>query len=302
MKIQSLSIAVPAGCTNDCAFCVAKMHRGDYKNQLGNNYQFKHLYRQDFKTRLAFARDNGCNSLMYTGDGEPLLNKDYMEMVAEMNKQLEHPFRMIELQTSGYDLTEETLRWLRNEIGITTISLSMSAFNDDETNHNYNGTPDKLFVDTIKVARLIKKYDINLRLSLNMTDAFDKYLISNDGSGYFKNLIGFFEDANSLYFADQIIFRKLYTSYDGSSQDEWVKRHGLSSQNFSKLRQYITTKGRALEQLPFGEIRYSINNWISVVIDQDCMAGSTNENIKYLVLREDCKLYTKWDDNGSKLF
>jgi molybdenum cofactor biosynthesis enzyme MoaA len=104
MKIQSLSIVVPAGCLNNCAFCVSKLHEKDnetYKNQIERNRQFKDLYEKDFLDALAFSRDNGCNTMMLTGDGEPILNKDFLEMVAKLNSMIDHPFRRVELQTSG---------------------------------------------------------------------------------------------------------------------------------------------------------------------------------------------------------
>jgi len=41
---------------------------------------------------------------------------------------------------------------------------------------------------------------------------------------------------------------------------------------------------------------------MSVVVDDDCMSTADKEDIKYLILRENCKLYTKWDDGGSLLF
>ena len=67
MNIQSLSVAVPAGCPNRCRFCVAHMHREEYDNQIEDNFAFDDLCERDYMRRLAFARDNGFNSLLYTG-------------------------------------------------------------------------------------------------------------------------------------------------------------------------------------------------------------------------------------------
>jgi hypothetical protein len=53
--------------------------------------------------------------------------------------------------------------------------------------------------------------------------------------------------------------------------------------------------------LEFGQIRYDLMN-ISFVIDDDCMNTKSKNELKYLILREDCKLYTKWDSKGSLLF
>jgi molybdenum cofactor biosynthesis enzyme MoaA len=291
MKIQSLSVCVPGGCPNDCKFCVSKMHRGDYANQIEKNKRFRHLYREDYRERLAFARDNGCNTLMFTGDGEPMINQPFMEMVAEMNKQLDKPFRMIELQTSGVLINDEVLRWLRNEIRVSTISLSLSSLFDDDVNQKYNGTPDKLKVNISSLCEEIKKYDFNLRLSLNMTDEY------NDVS--FHRI---FKIAKKLG-ADQITFRKFYTSPENDTpQDDWINDHSVNESFWPAFNQYVKEEGRRLERLPFGAWRYSVDG-ISTVIDDDCMStNEEKEELKYLILRENCKLYTKWDDKGSLLF
>ena len=41
---------------------------------------------------------------------------------------------------------------------------------------------------------------------------------------------------------------------------------------------------------------------MSMVVDDDCMSGEVKEDVKYLILQPNCKLYTKWDDRGSLLF
>ena len=126
MQIQSLSIDVPAGCPNSCKFCVAHMHRNAYTNQIEKNHRFTDLYKKDYKKRLLFARDNGCNTMMITGNGEPLMNQKFLADLGEWNDTLPNPFRWIELQTSGVFLDDEYLRFLRNTVGVNTISLSLS--------------------------------------------------------------------------------------------------------------------------------------------------------------------------------
>jgi len=290
MKIQSLSVCVPGGCPNDCRFCVAKMHRGNYTNQIEKNKRFRHLYRDDYKDRLAFARDNGCNTLMFTGDGEPLVNQNFIEMVGEMNKNLDKPFRMLELQTSGVFINEDSLRWMRNEVRISTISLSLSSLFDDDKNAEYNGTPEKVKVDIQQVCSEIKRYDFNLRLSLNMTDEYDDVEVKH-----------IFAVAKKLG-ADQITFRKFYSSPTGDTpQDEWIAKHSVEESFWDRLEEYIKENGHKLERLPFGAIRYSVNG-VSTVVDDDCMSTELKEDVKYLILRENCKIYTKWEDKGSLLF
>src|SRR5512133_3691521 len=198
MVIQSLSIAVPASCPNACGFCVSRMHSEDYANQIEKNKRFRDLYKRDYADRLAFARDNGCNSLIFTGSGEPLFNQRFMEEVADLNQSLLKPFRILELQTSGVSLDVEALRWLRSTVRVSIVSLSLSSVWTSAKNAEYNGTPEKLTVDIDGLCREIKRYDFTLRLSLNMTDEYDR-----------KKPAEIFARAHELG-ADQLTFRKLY--------------------------------------------------------------------------------------------
>jgi molybdenum cofactor biosynthesis enzyme MoaA len=304
MKVQSLSILVPGGCANRCHFCVAKLHPGDeYINQIERNRRFRDLYRKDYCQRMAYARDNGCDVMVLTGDGEPLMNMNFLEDVAQWNRQLPSPFKNTAIQTSGVGLTDEKLRWLRNEIEVKTISLSVSSL-DSIHNAEYNDTPKNLVVDLNSMCKAIKKYDFNLRLSINLTNWFDNY-------SYFDILTW----AERLG-ADQITFRVLYKlsielDEHGSEADskrqinEWIGVHKTSDYWVNGLHKYIIKNGRTLERLPFGAIRYSIRG-MSVVVDDNCMSsidiGKPDESIKYLILRPNCKLYTRWDDKGSLLF
>ncbi|MBN2532011.1 MAG: radical SAM protein [Spirochaetales bacterium] len=295
MKIQTLSIVVPAGCPNRCSFCVSRLHNTDkYINQIEKNTRFKHLYRRDYLARLGFARDNGCNTIVFTGSGEPILNMEFLESAATWNRELEHPFRWLELQTSGTTLNEKKLKILRNEIKVATIALSLSSIWSDDENAEYNNTPAKLKVNIESLCRKIRELDFNLRLSLNLTDKYNR-----------RSPEEIFDRASALN-ANQITFRILYK--DKSPETElsrkinlWIENHSCEITTIDAIKEYIITYGRKLEQLPFGAIRYSVQN-ISTVVDEDCMSMKAREVLRYLILRPDCKLYTKWDDQGSLLF
>ena len=293
MIIQSLSIAVPAGCTNNCSFCVAHMHREDYCNQIEKNKRFTELYTKDYKKRLLFARDNGCNTVMLTGNGEPLLNQNFLEKFALWNESLPSPFRWIEIQTSGTLLNDEYLRFLRNTVGANTISLSLSSMFDSKKNAEYNRTKKGLEVDIDKLCAEIKRYDFNLRLSLNMTDVYNEVTPEE-----------IFLRAKQLR-ADQVTFRKLYTSSENpdTPENKWIKEHKCSDEKFKEIEDYIKKNGKTLEVLPFGAIKYAIFE-LGVVVDYDCMSTEVKDNgtVKYLVLRENCKLYSRWDEKGSLIF
>lgn len=290
MQIQSLSVCVPGGCPNKCKFCVSRMHTSPYVDQIETNLRFYDLYAGDFCKRLQFARDNGCNTLILTGEGEPLINTRFLKDFSQWNNSIQSPFRWIEIQTSGVTLNDEKLRFLRNTVGVSTISLSLSDMFNNLSNHTMNGITDKYLFDIDLLCEDIKKYDFNLRLSLNMTIKYKD-----------KSLEEIMERAYDLG-ANMVTFRKLYVSGDlNLEQNKWIQQNKLSDAKLGQFKVKIETKGRILETLPFGAIRYSYKG-ISTVIDDDCMATEVKPVIKYLVLRPNCKLYTKWDDEGSLLF
>jgi hypothetical protein len=307
MQIQSLSIVVPGGCPNDCPCCVSKLHTDvdTYENQLEDNYQFEALYSSDFKDALEFARDNGCNAMMFTGDGEPLMNRGFIRKVVELNNQLTKPFRWKEIQTTGVFLLkkaknggEENLRWLRDYVRIKMISLSVfNPFDSDENAKCTRPKNPKAYVDVEATCAAIKKYNFGLRLSINLYNYYDGL-----------DPVKIFEKAKQLG-ANQITFRVLYNIDNPLTEDEkkindWIIENKCSEETVQRINDYIKTHGRALERLPFGAIRYSVHG-MSCVLDDDCMNSKTEDvkdQVKYLILRPDCKLYTRWDDEGSMLF
>lgn len=294
MKIQSLSVVVPnKKCINNCRFCVSRMHESPYKNMMDENLPFFDLYQRDYIKRLEFARDNGCNTVMLTGNSEPQQNRSFLQAFGTMNNNLSKPFRWIEMQTTGVLLDESYLRFLRNHVGVSTISISLSAF-DDDINAEYNGTLPHLKVNLRKLCALIKKYDFNLRLSINMTDYF---------TGRSPEEILTY--ARQELLADQVTFRVLYTSTDDvnaqTPQDKWILEHGASPETLDAIKKYVTEKGRALEILEFGAVKYSVMD-MSTVIDDDCMSTVPKESLKYVILQPNCKLYSKWDDPASLIF
>lgn len=293
MKIQSLSVVVPnTSCVNNCAFCVSKMHCDSYKNQINDNLPFFDLYLKDYIKRLEFARDNGCNTIMLTGNSEPQQNRKFLTYFGMLMQMMESPFRWIEMQTTGVMIDQNYLRFLRNHVGVNLISLSISSL-DDNMNAKIIGMPENFKVNLRWLCSEIKRYDFSLRLSLNLTNEFNKY---------HKNPEILFEECNELG-ADQITLRILYSNNEDIPQNKWIKENGMPIDMALTIRNYIENNGNKLGVLPHGAIKYGLNG-ICIVIDGDCMdkEEKTDENYKYLILQPDCKLYSQWDDKASLIF
>ena len=293
MNIQSLSIVVPThGCMNQCKFCVSRMHKEEYKDLISSGDYF---HKKDYMNRMAFARDNGCNTVMLTGQGEPQQNMTFISDFAKMNSELAMPFRNIEIQTTGAKIYNHTLNCLRDN-GITTISISVSCLNNDEINTDIiNGGHTR--IDLKWLCSTIKEYGMNLRLSLNVTKWIYLYEAPNGG---FEKI---FDYCSTVLNADQVTFRKMYTDGSDSPQTLWINDNNVNVDSyFGGLNDYIKSNGRYLDTLEYGSKRYSVMG-MSTVVDEDCMAKSEEKKtLKYLILRPNCKLYTQWDDKGSLLF
>lgn len=276
MDIQSLSVCVPAGCPNNCKFCISKM-REDTEIQKDIDYSA-------ISTRLKYARDNGCNVLVFTGTGEPITNMNFISAVSSLNGNINKPFRHIEVQTSGVGLIPMLNRL--KLMGVTTISLSVA----DIFSHIMNTHIMQIYQDDYllkEVCDKIKDKGFTLRISINMISKYAHYSIGE-----------IFDKLNHLN-VNQVTFRYLYV-YGDNKTARWVKKHRLSHDEFISLKKQIKEKGEALELLPFGQTRYSFNG-ISTVLDDDCMNEQAKNTLKFLILKDN-KLYTKWYDEGSLLF
>jgi hypothetical protein len=237
---------------------------------------------------LRYARDLGCTTLMLTGECEPQQNMPFIKKFFN-NLLPEKLFNNIEIQTTGRGLKERQIYDLRDK-GINTFSISVSSF-DDEENNRIIGNDDPLNqINLVNLCKTIKESGCLLRLSLNLNSSFYHIL---DTAGLLRN-------CKQVYGADQVTLRKLYKSGKDCEQDKWITSH-CNVYKDDDYFQYIRMNGTPLETLPYGMIKYSLEG-VGTVADSDCMSKNNTEEIRYLILRPDCHLYTRWDDPASIIF
>ena len=147
----------------------------------------------------------------------------------------------------------------------------------------------KMFIILDELVPYLKSKNFNVRLSVNLTNIYKR-----------KHPDVIFKRLKELK-VDQVTFRILYTNEVDSKQDKWINTHKLNNDGVRNISLYVRGNGRKLEQLPFGAMKYSVDG-ISTVIDEDCMSTEVKTVMKYLILRENGKLYSKWDDIGSLIF
>ena len=292
MKIQTLSVVVPtSGCVNNCVFCVSKTHSNPYVNMFKETKSSDRIhYKSNLKRRLQYASLHGVDTIILTGTGEVLQNMDFLYMLNDVLTEMNHPFPRIELQTSGVLLNYDNILFL-NDINVNTISISVSNLFDNDRNLELIEVSPKLRFTIEDICDRINKFNLNIRLSLNLTSDYNN--ISPEA---------YFNKSKSLG-ATHVTFRKLYSSTNNTPEDKWVNENKLSDFRIETINHYIKSNGKPLYVLPFGYTAYSVNG-ISTVLDDNCMDVSKNadEILKYLILRENGKLYTQWDDEGSLIF
>lgn len=270
------------------------MHANDYKNQMDENLPFYDLYFEDYVKRMIFAKENDANIMMITGDIEPLQNRHFLQTLAIINKYVLPQrgcsgFNWIEIQTSAVGFDRNYARFLRNTVGVSVFSFSLSSF-DDEKNAEIVGMPKNMHVNIEEACALAKEYDFTLRLSLNMSDEMLRSVGMRDETEIYK----IFMKVQQLN-ADQVTFRKFYTTGD-NEQSRWISENNVSDKFFTDLNKFVREQGRLIGTLPYGYEQYSVGG-VSVVIDEDCMneEKATKETSKYFVIRPDCKLYDGWN-------
>mgnify|MGYP003604645666 CR=1 FL=1 len=298
MKIQSLSILVPAPCTNRCPFCVSRMNTNIQINCLPKSHIYDFLERGEIKEysnikawmeRLEYVSNLDVHSLMLTSTGEAMLNLDFIRFFGKINRKLNKPFKFIELQTSGININDNTIPVLMKS-GVKTISLSVSSLDSRENRECNNPDERRHVVNIDEVCDSIKSNGMNLRMSINLNKMVEEMSFPE----IFHRLVELG--------ANQVIFRKLYSSGNPElEQNKWIKENTVSDNYLTKLSNYITTRGVIIDKNFLGIPRYGING-ISTVLDEDCMNQQVADNYRYLILKPDCHLYTKWQEPASLLF
>lgn len=302
MNIQSLSVCVPAKrCINDCKFCCSKMHGGDYEDRF-TDISSTMSYIEDMKKRLQYARDNGCNTLMLTGNNEPQQNDNFLRVLGVVNQSLRKPFLNIEMQTSGAFIDEVKLDFLKS-VGVTTVAISVACLDYANLNRDIIQTKDT-HLDITRLCRWVKDRNMNLRICLNMNDFMTKEIHQLDFIPNVDEAVERVISICSMLGADQITCRALWTSEDGTEQADWIKAN-VTKKTFNFIKRFkelVKETGRYLDTLEYGSDRYDFRGF-STVVDEDSMAQEENKTgVKYLILRPDGHLYSKWDSKASLIF
>lgn len=295
MNVQSFSIVVPnKECINKCPFCVSRMvNSNSYPNLMDIGHPHYDINVREYLKRMRYVADCGCRTLMLTGTSEPQQNKQFLNTFALLHGLIGKPFTNIEMQTTGILLDDANyLRFLRNFVGVNAIALSISSpmpgENAEIMGHPLGkGRP----VNFFELVKALKQYDFNIRLCFNLNDYFR-----------FQDVKGFFNACRNQWLADQVTFRRLYTSDKDTEQAKWIREHKPRESDLNNLEKFLRKFNPARTTVYGAAIRYI--DGMSVVYDTDCMGKKPKDGdtVKYLILRPNCKLYSSWDSPASLVF
>ena len=279
VDVRSMSILVPThGCVNSCKFCVSKISNKDEYKDLSKEEMFQEEYFKQFEK----VSKMGCTYAILTGTGEPIQNKPFLKMIGEMNSRLEKPFQL-EIQTSGVMLDDANLDFLKNEVGVYLISLSVSNIFDDKSNAEIIRMHPRLQFNIKDLCHRIKAKGFQLRLSLNLVNIYDQ-----------KSPEETMERIKDLR-VDQATLRVLWAGHEDNEISRWIKSNKVSERWVDNIEIYCMEHGK---DIGGNYPKFELGN-LTVVIDKDCMAEHSVGEIRYLILRSDCGLYTRWDTKAS---
>ncbi|MBD3407790.1 MAG: radical SAM protein [Candidatus Lokiarchaeota archaeon] len=272
--IGSLQITVPAGCMNDCPFCVYRQHATRFRTTWQSNHA---RWSREIERRIRYAASRVA-AIMITSHGEPTININYIRDIMKIINRVAPELTHVEIQTSGVGVDDEKLDSLY-EAGIRVISLSVPALHEEDILRIMK-VPSKKNYRPLELVSKIREKGFVLRLSIAMTDWFDDYDLEYVMALLVKD-----------WKPDQASFKKLY-----GADEIATKNYDNLLEDFKKVTRY-----RKLELLALGAWKYDADG-IGIVWNDDCMVADEGEEPRYLILQPDGRLYTRWDTKGSVIF
>lgn len=298
MKIQSLSICCPAKkCINHCATCTARQHSNPYTDKYSSLKKcdsFK--YWEDVILRMKLVREHGCDTIMLTGSNEPQQNRRWLESLFLAMKTLPNPYPNIEMQTTGAFMDFDYIQYL-HACGLNTLAISTFNIFDDAVNRKIEQCADT----KLCIADLCENayyFDMDIRLCINVTD----WALCGHTMATPRQSVEDILDRCAELYAKQVTFRKMWSN-KGTPEADWISKNCTHDEEIlTAVKEIVTEKGTLLKTLPYGAGLYKYKGF-TIVVDTDSMAKEeTNTALKYVIIREDGKAYSSWDDPSSLIF
>jgi len=282
MKAQVLNISVPYnGCDKHCPYCVSNMTGIPQKEPFALAIMLL-----KWRKVVKFAEKAGVESILLSGKGEPLLNKDAVFTILNWFKDFP-----CELQTNGRFLNsnQDVVTKLRQE-GLDIVAISVDTLAEI-----------KSYTELI---RNINANNMITRVCLNVSSILTKEI------NYLqKNTIEYWEylaehlnkvGVRQLLVRNITIPKNTVSTPLSDQTKEWVTNN-TSTNLFNSLYTAMRCKGRQIRKTIYNIPIFDYNG-VSVLFSDYCIEENNEDIMRSLVFHEDGHVYTLWNSKASILF
>ena len=283
IEATNLTICVPyRGCDKNCEYCVSKM-TGYTKTNINAMYR-------NLDAVIKTANNARVFSVIFTGKGEPFLNRDFLFNFLYRFKDFP-----TEIQTNGKFLNtmlstqhkDDYLKLLTdNYVNVIAFSIDQMATIDEYNN----------------MFKLLDDTGIMVRVCINVTAKL--------GGITFNELFHKVKETT----ASQILVRKVSVpdkvvkSEEAANTMHWINAYAHTDLYTNMHDEYTfmlhrsVPKGSKIRELPHGAVVWELDD-ISVCFSDYCIQEANNtKDIRSLIWEEDGSVRTSWGKPGSKLF
>lgn len=283
MKIQTISLCAGEGrCPRHCPYCVSRMTGKAEFSKMPEALSDK------VSRPLNLAEISGVSTALITGKGEPLFtekSRSHVMQYLDHLSTLTIPF--IEIQTSGYGLTDETLESLA-KYDVTTVAISCVSDSLSKNKEIFG----QEYRDPFIIAERIHYYGMMVRLCCTMC------------SGYVESWESMEHLIQSAAMADieQLSFVPVTAPQKSESLEafDWVSQHRLKDNTVKSLYNKIRSRGTRLMALAHGGEVYDIDG-VSVCI-RYCLTNDTDYgNLRQVIVYPNGETRYSWTSRASRL-
>ena len=287
--VQTYSIvAGTRACNAKCPYCISRMTPSQ-----GIGMRLPEINWRNFDLGAKLANKRGADTVLITSKGEATL---YPEQLTDFMRHLQkHEFPMIELQTNGIKLMEDSYgKHLKNwyDLGLTTMAISMVHYDSKRNKEIYEPHTGNL-LDLVKLVDKLHDYNLSVRFSCIMV------------KGYVDSVE---EVVNMADFAKQQGIEQLTVrsvEVPSKSEDpqvwEYARNHKIPQETIDKTRDFLDRNGTRLMELVHGAIVYDYHGQ-NICLSNCLTIQPDNKAIRQIIFFPDGHVRYTWTHEGAVLF
>jgi molybdenum cofactor biosynthesis enzyme MoaA len=281
-------VAGSLACNSKCPYCVAKMtpHQGVELKETEVNWR-------NFDLGARLTLQWGAATALITSKGEATLFPH--QITQFMYRLKEHKFPLVELQTNGILLAEDSFDshlkdWY--ELGMSVIAVSMAHY-DSEKNNKIFQPDNKKILDLESLIDKLHKSKFSVRLTCIML----KDYIDNIQEVY--NLINFAKNNN----VEQLTVTPVNRPKESENKEvaEWVNTHLVPQESRENIKSFLDKKSTKLRELVHGAVVYDYKGQ-NICLNNCLTIDPTDTAIRQVIFFPDGHVRYDWQHKGAILF